>query len=415
LPAKLNTIARLTPNAPNRILVQNIETNAAGQIVTAMLDGRKFHTPVQEFPQIGSTDLWQFTNITPLDHVKHVHLIQFQVLNRQPFDATRYAADWFAINGPPPFDHPTIRLAIEPYLTGPPVPPDPQDTIAWKDSVKVPAGMITRILVRWAPQDLPTGAGTPGVNQFPYDPFGKGYVWHCHLIEHEDNEMIRQLVTVPYTNYPDWMIGTTYNVGSKVRFGDKQYQALVANTASQANRPDIASTVWRVLNTAPSIITTPFPTCPVTPASPTPTATPTPTPTPTPGYCRLKNATTGMFIDGMGYTSNGSNACQWGNSGSTNQQWLLEVAGSYYKIKNRATGLYLDGMGRTSNGSICGQWSSSSSYNQQWTKEIMGSNVRYKNRATGLYLDGMGYTGNGSNLCQWGNSGSTNQQWQIVP
>ncbi len=82
-------------------------------------------------------------------------------------------------------------------------------------------------------------------------------------------------------------------------------------------------------------------------------------------------------------------------------------------IKNRATGLYLDGMGRTSNGSICGQWASSGSTNQQWTQETVGSYVKFKNRATGLYLDGMGSTGNGSNLCQWSNSGSTNQQWQI--
>ena len=82
-------------------------------------------------------------------------------------------------------------------------------------------------------------------------------------------------------------------------------------------------------------------------------------------------------------------------------------------IQNRATGLYLDGMGRTSNGSVCGQWSNSGSANQQWTQETVGSYVRFKNRATGLYLDGMGSTANGSNLCQWGNSGSANQQWQV--
>ncbi|MCL6592050.1 MAG: endo-1,4-beta-xylanase, partial [Firmicutes bacterium] len=139
------------------------------------------------------------------------------------------------------------------------------------------------------------------------------------------------------------------------------------------------------------------------------------TPTPTQGatYVRFRNVATGLYIDGMGSTSNGSNACQYSSSSSYNQQWTLEAAGGYYKIKNRATGLYLDGMGRTSNGSICGQWSASSSYNQQWAQETMGSYVRFKNRATGLYLDGMGSTANGSNLCQWGNSGSTNQQWQI--
>ncbi len=140
----------------------------------------------------------------------------------------------------------------------------------------------------------------------------------------------------------------------------------------------------------------------------------TPTPTPTPGsYVRLRNVATSLSIDGMGATANGSNACQWGNSGSTNQQWTIIDSGGYRIIQNRATGLYLDGMGRTANGSVCGQWGYSGSANQQWTQETAGSYARFKNRATGLYLDGMGSTGNGSNLCQWSNSGSTNQQWEI--
>ena len=140
----------------------------------------------------------------------------------------------------------------------------------------------------------------------------------------------------------------------------------------------------------------------------------TSTPTPTPGsYVRLLNVATSLSIDGMGSTANGSNACQWGNSGNTNQQWTIIDSGGYRIIQNRATGLYLDGMGRTANGSICGQWGYSGSANQQWTQETAGSYARFKNRATGLYLDGMGSTGNGSNLCQWSNSGSTNQQWEI--
>ncbi len=156
-----------------------------------------------------------------------------------------------------------------------------------------------------------------------------------------------------------------------------------------------------------TVTPTPTPTGSITP-------TPTPTITPTPGsYVRFRNAATGLYIDGMGLTANGSNACQWGSSNSTNQQWTIINSGSYVMIQNRATGLYLDGMGRTSNGSVCGQWGYSGSTNQQWMQETSGSYVRFKNSATGLYLDGMGSTGNGSNLCQWSNSGSANQQWQI--
>jgi len=132
------------------------------------------------------------------------------------------------------------------------------------------------------------------------------------------------------------------------------------------------------------------------------------------GYVRIQNHATGLFIDGMGRTSNGSNAGQWGNSNSTNQQWQIIPDGSYVQIQNHATGLYLDGMGRTSNGSVVGQWSNSNSNNQQWTETTSGGYTRFQNRATGLFIDGMGSTANGSDLGQWGNSNSTNQQWQII-
>ncbi|MVT08183.1 cellulase family glycosylhydrolase [Chitinophaga tropicalis] len=130
-------------------------------------------------------------------------------------------------------------------------------------------------------------------------------------------------------------------------------------------------------------------------------------------YVTLTNRATGLLIDGMGRTANGCNCSQWSNSGSNNQQWVIETAGSYVKLKNRATGLYLDGMGRASNNSVAGQWAGSTSNNQQWTRETTGSYVKFKNRATGLYLDGLGQTANGSDLGQWNTSSSFNQQWSI--
>ncbi len=54
---------------------------------------------------------------------------------------------------------------------------------------------VTVIRIRWAPQDSPvsgSNAPRPGVNKYSFDPtFGPGYVWHCHIIDHEDNEMMR--------------------------------------------------------------------------------------------------------------------------------------------------------------------------------------------------------------------------------
>jgi hypothetical protein len=134
----------------------------------------------------------------------------------------------------------------------------------------------------------------------------------------------------------------------------------------------------------------------------------------TSGNVMIQNKATGLYIDGMGRNSNGSDAGQWSGSASNNQQWTMEPSGSYVKFKNVATGLYLDGMGRSSNGSLAGQWGSSSSWNQLWTVETYGNYKRIKNAATGLYLDGMYWSSNGSNLGQWSGSGSDAQQWTIT-
>ncbi|HEU5356520.1 MAG TPA: ricin-type beta-trefoil lectin domain protein, partial [Actinocrinis sp.] len=133
-------------------------------------------------------------------------------------------------------------------------------------------------------------------------------------------------------------------------------------------------------------------------------------------YVQLRNAATGLCIDGTGSTTNGTTAQQSTcNSANTNQQWTVVADGSYQRIQNRATGLYLDGMGRTTNGSAVGQWSDTNSNNQQWTVASSGGNVRVSNRGTGLYVDGMGRTASGSDLGQYASSSSTNQQWQFVP
>jgi spore coat protein A, manganese oxidase len=241
LPATLNTIATLTPNRPKRILIQNTQNDEAGRILRAMLDGRLFHDGTTELPLIGATEDWEFVNTTPLDHNKHVHLVEFLLVDRRPIDAARYLADWLAANGDPPFDHPAIKLPVEPYITGPATGPAPEES-GWKDTIRTPAGMATRIRIRWNPQQLPSGAGAPGVNLFPFDPtYGIGYVWHCHLLEHEDNEMMRQMTVVKA-----WKSGTSYKVGDIVDFNGVDYQVRIAHTAQFT--PPQTFNLWERVN-----------------------------------------------------------------------------------------------------------------------------------------------------------------------
>ena len=149
----------------------------------------------------------------------HTHLTSFQVIDRTPFQAGRWIANYDALLlalYPPPLD-PGGKGPPNPYnvrnadgaiggnpAIGPflqlngrrlPLPSE----MGWKDTVITYPGEVTRIAVRWAPTDLAVGAATPGFNQYiGFDPTatisGVGYVWHCHIVDHEDNEMMRNYV-----------------------------------------------------------------------------------------------------------------------------------------------------------------------------------------------------------------------------
>jgi FtsP/CotA-like multicopper oxidase with cupredoxin domain len=137
---------------------------------------------------VGTTEDWIFVNPTDFAHQMHLHLVQFQIVQRQEFNTTAYMAAWTALNGNPPLDHPTRNVpSLAPYLIGPPIPPAPNEQ-GWKDTVQAYPGEVTVIRVRFAQQD-----GT----QYPFDATaGPGYVWHCHLLEHEDDDMMRPFVLV---------------------------------------------------------------------------------------------------------------------------------------------------------------------------------------------------------------------------
>ena len=79
-----------------------------------------------------------------------------------------------------------------PFLLGAPRPPTRQES-GWKDTVIAYPGEVTRIVVRFAPTENPATAAADTL-WYPFNPnTGHGYVWHCHIIDHEDNEMMRPM------------------------------------------------------------------------------------------------------------------------------------------------------------------------------------------------------------------------------
>ncbi|MDH4180021.1 MAG: multicopper oxidase [Armatimonadota bacterium] len=195
----LNPIVRLPGGPATRRLTLNEVMGANGPL-EALLDNRKWIDPVTESPTVGSTEVWEIINLTGDAHPIHLHLVQFQLLSRQRFQFNKYwklyaslfpGGAYMPEVGPPPGGNPDPT----PFLQQKPMLPIGTNEDGWKDTVRVQPGEVTRIAVRWAPQDSITAV--PGVNEFAFDPsYGPGYVWHCHILDHEDNEMMR-----PYTVY----------------------------------------------------------------------------------------------------------------------------------------------------------------------------------------------------------------------
>ena len=184
-------LAQLVPlGEPDRIRTLTLyEITGPNGPVEILLDGQKWSAPLSELPLVGATEDWQIVNLTTDAHPIHLHLVQFRLVSRQDFLAQQYTADWLAINGEPPFDHPTQGLPVKPYLLDGAVNPAAHEN-GWKDTIQAYPGQVTTIRVRFAPQDVKIS--NPGTNQYPFNPAVKpGYVWHCHILDHEDNEMMR--------------------------------------------------------------------------------------------------------------------------------------------------------------------------------------------------------------------------------
>ena len=142
-----------------------------GSPVRLLIDGKASSEPVDIQVKKGAVEDWRFINLTADTHPMHVHLQQYQVIERRPFDAVAYGAalDAYRLGeGAKP------RLAD--FWTGPAVAPRTGER-GWKDTAGANPGEVLRVRIRFT---LPTGAGGPQL-----------FAVHCHILEHEDNDMMR--------------------------------------------------------------------------------------------------------------------------------------------------------------------------------------------------------------------------------
>jgi spore coat protein A, manganese oxidase len=143
------------------VLVEQMD--ALGNPLAVLVNNRPMMAPINIFPERDNIEVWRWVNISADTHPMHVHLIAFQVLDRRPFDVNRYKA--------------TGQIVY----TGPAVPAAPNER-GWKHTFKAEVGMVSRTIAK-------------------FDGFNGGYVLHCHILEHEDNDMMQRFEVLPTKYY----------------------------------------------------------------------------------------------------------------------------------------------------------------------------------------------------------------------
>jgi FtsP/CotA-like multicopper oxidase with cupredoxin domain len=171
----------------------------------AFLDGKMWVYMTTETPRLGSTEVWKIVNMTEDAHPIHIHLIQFMLVNRQTFNVEAYEDAYGKSNPiiPVPMDSLYNVVPVETFLSGSPRLPEPNE-MGFKDTYVVYPGEVTTFKMKFAPQEG---------NSFPFDAtLGPGYVWHCHILDHEDNNMMR-----PYKLLPE---GTSDNFEQSINISN---------------------------------------------------------------------------------------------------------------------------------------------------------------------------------------------------
>ena len=135
------------------------QINMANGSPMLQLNGKAWMDPIEEKPVLGSTEVWELVDALPDSHPFHIHLVEFQVLDRRPFDLDAYTK--------------TGKI----NYTGPVENPDANE-MGQKDVVRIYPSMVTRIIMKFAP-------------------YAGYYVYHCHILEHEDMDMMRPYQVVP--------------------------------------------------------------------------------------------------------------------------------------------------------------------------------------------------------------------------
>ena len=155
VPGALRPVVR-TPESEavmTRTITLNEYRDRVQNPMVMLLNRKHWHEPVTETPKLNTTEIWEFVNLTEDVHPMHLHLVRFQLLDRRVFDVFAY------------------ETREELKFLGAAIAPEAHE-MGWKDTIQCPPGMITRIIMR-------------------FEGYAGKYLYHCHILEHESNDMMR--------------------------------------------------------------------------------------------------------------------------------------------------------------------------------------------------------------------------------
>lgn len=180
LNSHLNIFPFISRNPEPKYYALTATLNAQGLPIGVQINGVKLSGENDVFKMDRDYDLY-FINLMPIPHPMHMHLVNFQVYKRAPLDSFKYGMEFLAVNpGAMPFDKLPNSLSPENYLTG------PWERLGgvhrvWRDVTEVSPDAVNVVRLRFMYNTM---------KRYGPDIRGSMYVIHCHILEHEDNEMM---------------------------------------------------------------------------------------------------------------------------------------------------------------------------------------------------------------------------------
>ncbi|CAI5494577.1 unnamed protein product [Closterium sp. Naga37s-1] len=147
--------------------------------IRVTIDNLGFMDPVRDYPKQGTNEIWHIINLSADAHPFHIHLIDHRPIARRAFDVAGFQAGRcsFRKSDKKPACWTSGRIPVDPIERG------------WKDTTPAYPGQVLTLWAGWKDNN-----GRP--LQFDAS-VGPGYVYHCHMLDHEDNDMMRPFKIVP--------------------------------------------------------------------------------------------------------------------------------------------------------------------------------------------------------------------------